>query len=154
MSDNMALSGSKAQIPPADVQTFMKGFIAELVSKGRLAVHPRDLPDRRGFQSVVDLLDEEADRIEATRGDEDYLNLIVSVANRLRPSNTGAYDGFESELRALQLTFTRVPDYSYRDITFTVPEPFARSVIDKLPENLRGLVERAAERFILAQTRR
>lgn len=133
MSEVTALSGNGRDGEGPDIQTFMKAFVAALIARGQNAVRPRALPDRRGFQEVVDLLDKEAERIEASGEDHEALRAIVAVANQLRPSNTGAYDGFETELRALQLTFTRCPNLFYKEITFTVPEPYARSVIAALP---------------------
>lgn len=153
MSEVTALSGKPASDAIPDIRSFMKAFVAALIARGQRAVRPKALPDRKGFQEVVDLLDQEADRIEVSGGDPEVLRSVMSVANHLRSSNTGAYDGFETELRALQLTFTRCPNLFYKEISFTVPEPYARSVVASLPGSVRALVEAAADRFLEAQSR-
>jgi hypothetical protein len=94
-------------------------------------------------------LEKEIDALRS-KGDIDkkWYRTLVSLRNQLRPSISGAFDGFESALRNLQLSFTSCPNPFYEEIAFTVTTPFAEAVVK---DRERHLVEAAAKAFINAR---
>ena len=131
------------------VASFTKGFIAYLIGLGETAIYPKSPRDRRGFQSVVETLESEIERIRSS-GTPDEQNLyrpLVRLRNELQASSTGAFDALETALRNLQLNFTNCPNPFYEEISFTVSAPFAQSILEELPKSHRDLVSRAADRF-------
>ena len=111
MPSDTALSGKKeGQGTVFDTQTFMKGFVAGLVLRERFSVRPYSANDRRGFAQVIRLLDRKIGELDKRGEDPKILRQLVRIANDLRESNTGGYEGFETALRALQLTFASCPN--------------------------------------------
>lgn len=125
---------------------FTKGFIAELVARDRLLIRPNEAADKAGFGRVVDALDRRVDSL-VEAGDMRSAGDLVEIANRLRPSNTGAYEGFESALRAQQLTFARCPNPDYDDIEFPIPKDFALTEVEALASPDRKIVRIAVSSF-------
>lgn len=131
------------------VGTFARGFVARLIASGVSAIQPHASEDRRGFQAVVDYLDEQI-RARRDRPDLDrasYMQL-VRLRNELKASNSGAFDAFETALRDLQLSLTSSPNAFYEEIEFNVSRPYALSLLGELPEFERELVAGAAEVFL------
>lgn len=131
-----------------DTQTFMKGFVAGLVLRDRFSVRPYSPDDRRGFAQVIRLLDQRIGELEKRGEDPKVLRQLVRIANDLRESNTGGYEGFETALRALQLTFASCPNPFYEEITFSVPKPYAKTTVEDLPAVQQRIVNEVAEAFI------
>ena len=119
---------------PLEVRGFIKAFIAALVTRDFVELRPHEPATRRGFGAVVDELDREADRLYGTGGGNAAARRLTRLSNALRASNTGAYDGFESALRQVQLTFTSSPNPDYDEIAFSVPKLYASAVIAQLEE--------------------
>jgi hypothetical protein len=135
------------------VASFTKAFIAHLIEVGETAIYPKSPRDRRGFQSVVDTLEREIDRLKSATSVDDraLYRTLVRLRNGLRASNTGAFDALETALRNVQLNFTNCPNPFYEEIAFTVSPPFAKAVLAELPESHRELAVRAADRFLQAR---
>ncbi|MGI0025608.1 MAG: hypothetical protein ACREA4_10760 [Nitrososphaera sp.] len=144
----------RRQAMEMNVELFMKGFVATLITSGLGSIQPHSNRDRTGFQKVIEFLNGEIEEIKAR--DETgtpWYRQLVRVRNRLLPSNSGAFDSFEKELSDLQLSFTGVPNAFYEDIEFKVSRPFASSFLeDDLNQPMRLLVEKAADEFINARS--
>jgi hypothetical protein len=136
------------EITAMDLHTFTRAFVAGLVARDRLSVRPHSPRDRRGFASVVRLLDRKVEELERNRADPHVIRQLVRIANELRPSNTGGYEGFEAAFRSLQLTFASSPNPFYEEITFSVPKPYAEATVNGLPAFQRQLVNEAANAFV------
>lgn len=135
---------------PFTVMQFTKAFIAELVANDAVSVRPRHPSDRKGFSNVVHVLDQISEDLEAKES-FDLATAMVDIANELRPSNTGAFEGFEAALRAQQLTFARCPNPFYEEIEFPVPKVQAVSIIERLPSFERDVIRRAVTSFLEAK---
>jgi hypothetical protein len=134
-----------------DLHSFTKAWVAGLVTQDVEAVRPHDPRDRRGFESVVELLDRKVEALTRQGSPAEVILPLLKVANELRPSNTGAYEGFEAALRALQLTFTSSPNPWYDDIEFPVSQVQACSFMRLIPEAQRRLALEAANAFVSAR---
>jgi hypothetical protein len=139
---------SIADLKSIDLHSFTKTWVAELVSKNVEAIKPHDPKDRRGFAAVLNTLDRCIDRFKQQAFPYDALLPLLQVANELRPSNTGAFEGFETALRSLQLTFTSSPNPWYDDIAFPVSQVQANSFLTLIPALQREIAEEAANAFI------
>jgi hypothetical protein len=131
-----------------DIHDFMKGFVAGLVLKNRLSLRPQSPSDRRGFAKVVRKLDQKIDEFEHEKKNPELVDQLVQIANELRSSNTGGYEGFETALRSLQLTFASCPNPFYEEIAFSVPIPYAESTVESLPAPQRDLVKELVAEFL------
>jgi hypothetical protein len=145
-----ATSGKVNDAQPMDVRVFTKAFIAALVDRGLVEIRPHEETTRRGFAAVINSLDTQADTLFEQRSDVDVGRQIMRVSNALRASNTGAFDGFESALRQVQLTFTSSPNPDYDEIAFSVPRVYARAVIAGLAPVHRAVIETVVRNFIAA----
>jgi hypothetical protein len=111
-------------------------------------VRPDDLHTRRGFAQVVRVLDDAKVALKSKGADSDFVRRVGRLANELRPGNTGAFDGFETALRQVQLTFTSSPNPDYDDIVFSVSKAYAESAVAELPPDQRQIVQEAIKVFI------
>jgi hypothetical protein len=148
MPANTAPSGNSEQGPLFDTHAFIKAFVAGLVLRDRRSIRPYGAGDRRGFAQVIRLLDMKIDELEQDGADITIIRQLVRIANDLRASNTGGYEGFETALRGLQLTFASCPNPFYEEIAFSVPRPYAETTVDSLPPVQRDLVKEVAEAFL------
>lgn len=131
---------------------FAEGFVAKLVAHGQTAIHPKAPEDRIGLKEVVQILEKEINALAASSGtDRAWYRALVTLRNELSPSMSGAYDGFESALRNLQLSFTSSPNPFYEEIAFNITKPFAEAVVSEFTPRQRELIARAAEAFIAAR---
>ena len=144
----MALDGSDGRPESLDVRSFTKAFVAGLVTHDMFEVRPGDLETRRGFAGVVRVLDEQKRALQERGGPKELVRSLARVANELRPSNTGAFDGFEAALRQAQLTFTTSPNPDYDDIVFSVPKAYAEATVGELPSEQKEIVNRAVDVFV------
>lgn len=96
---------------------------------------------------MVALLDKEVQTLRNANGDRQAIRELARIANALRPSNSGAYDGFEAALRSIQLTLAECPNPFYEHITFPIPEDYAKATLDGLAEPYRHVVTEAAKAF-------
>lgn len=133
-----------------DTHIFMKAFVAGLVLRNRSSVRPSSPSDRRGFAEVIRILEQRIDELEKGGEDRRAIREFVRIANDLRASNTGGYEGFESALRGLQLTFASCPNPFYEEISFSVPKPYAESTVNSLPNVQHKLVNDVAQAFVEA----
>jgi len=157
-SDTIRGGGPVAQLEieslrDIDLHSFTKAWVAGLVSSEVDAIRPHDPRDRRGFASVVEFLDRKVGLLVEQGAPADAVLPLLQVANELRPSNTGGYEGFEAALRALQLTFTSSPNPWYDDIEFPVSQTQARSFMKLIPGPQRRLALEAVEAFMKASER-
>jgi hypothetical protein len=144
-----ASSGNEAgQGGVFDTSTFMKGFVARLVLRNRASVRPSSPNDRRGFAEAVRLLDQKIEELEKGGAEPKIIRQLVRIANDLRASNSGGYEGFEAALRGLQLTFASCPNPFYEEIAFSVARPYAEATVENLPAVQRKIVNDAAEAFL------
>jgi len=134
-----------------DLQSFTKALVAKLVSLNVEAVYPHNPKDRKGFAGVVRMLDAEVKKLLREKASSDEVLAIARIANELRASNTGSYEGFEAALRSLQLTFTASPNPFYDDIAFPVSKSQAQSFTNAIPDFQRSLATSAAKAFIAAR---
>jgi|HubBroStandDraft_6_1064221.scaffolds.fasta_scaffold343550_1 hypothetical protein len=146
-----ALSGKLA--PNFDTHAFIKAFVAGLVLRDRLSISPYGANDRRGFANVVRLLDKKIDELEKKGEDAKAVRQLVRIANDLRVSNSGGYEGFETALRGLQLTFANCPNPFYEEIAFAVPRPYAKTTVENLPPTHQTLIKEVAEAFLQEASR-
>jgi hypothetical protein len=142
----LVLSGKG--VDALDLKTFTKAFVASLVARDLLELRPGDQSTRRGFAGVVKVLDERRRALQDEGGPKDLLRGLTKVANELRPSNTGAFDGFEAALRQAQLTFTTSPNPDYDDIVFSVPKAYAEATVGALPPEQRSIINQAVDAFV------
>ncbi len=145
MSFAMELPGNSTAF---DLRTFTKAFVAGLVMKDMYEVRPDDIHTRRGFGSVVRVLDEARASLEASGADRNLVRMVGRLANELRPSNTGAFDGFEAALRQIQLTFTSSPNPEYDDIVFSVSRTYAEAAVAELPSDQQQIINDAVNKFV------
>lgn len=133
---------------------FAQGFVAKLVESGETAIHPKAPEDRAALRRVIDTLENELRSVRPSKSPEEteWYRMLVVLRNELKPSNSGAFDSFETALRNLQLSFTSCPNPFYEEIAFSVTKPYASAVISEFPERARQLIERAASAFV--ETRR
>ena len=126
----------------------MEALVASLVVKRLSAIRPNDPNVRRGFSKILQTVEDAAEAVRNDPAETPRLRQLVRLRNELRPSSSGSYEGFESALRALQLTFTSVPNPFYTEIAFTVPPAYAAATLKRTPEFERELAERAADAFV------
>lgn len=133
---------------------FAQGFVAKLVEAGETAIHPKAPEDRIALRRVISTLEDELHTANSNRTDDGtkWYQMLVVLRNELKPSNSGAFDSFETALRNLQLSFTSCPNPFYEEIAFSVTKPYASAVLKEYPDRERELIERAARAFI--ETRR
>ncbi|MGA7453187.1 MAG: hypothetical protein WBW73_18555 [Rhodoplanes sp.] len=145
VSNSSAVSEALTEI---DLLSFTKAWVASLVMRDIEAIRPHDPRDRRGFKRVVEVLDDEVNELISENAAARIILPLLTVANELRPSNTGAFEGFEAALRSLQLTFTSSSNPWYDDIEFPVSRTQAESFVSLLPDRQRELATAAAEAFV------
>lgn len=145
LSNAFELSGS---VTAFDLRTFTKAFVACLVMRDLYEVRPDDAHTRRGFERVVRVLDDAKSALKASGADSDLVRQVGRLANELRQSNTGAFDGFETALRQVQLTFTSSPNPDYDDIVFSVSKAYAEAAVAELPSDQQQIVKKAVSVFI------
>jgi hypothetical protein len=131
-----------------DLRTFTKAFVASLVVRDMYEVRPDDIHTRRGFDRVVRVLDEAKTALKAKGADRDFVRRVGRLANELRASNTGAFDGFETALRQVQLTFTSSPNPDYDDIVFSVSKSYAEAALADLTTDQHQIVDDAVKVFV------
>jgi hypothetical protein len=136
-----------------DLHSFTKAWVAELVDKNVDGVRPNDPVDRRAFAAVLASLDRHIEELSKGSVPSEAILPLLKVANELRPSNTGSYEGFETALRSLQLTFTSSPNPWYDSIAFPVSQVQARSFLSLVPAVLRDIASDAADAFIASRER-
>lgn len=134
-----------------DLHSFTKTLVAGLVELNVTAVHPHSVVDRRAFHEVVRLLDRRVKTLIKDRNPRQMVLSVAKIANELRPSNTGSFEGFEAALRSLQLTFTASPNPFYDDITFPVSKTQAQSFLANSNPVQRQLALDAAKVFAAAR---
>lgn len=127
---------------------FLKAFISTLVLEGRRSIRPREKYVRRGFQRVVEMLDERARSLLAQSAPSAEVRPWIDTRNRLRLSPTGGVENWESALRAAQLTFTKVGNPYYELVSFDLDEARAESELEQLSPEQRDFVDRAAKSFL------
>lgn len=132
-----------------DIEAFTLGFIATLIDRDISAIQPLSPEDRRGFHMVVQMLDQEVQQMRGQGDcDQDWYREIVRLRNGLKPSNSGAFDNFETALRDLQLSVTSAPNVFYEYITFSVSKPYAQSIIGDMPQTQQDIILKAANAFL------
>jgi len=132
---------------------FAQGFVAKLVEFGETAIHPKAPEDRIALRRVIDALEHELRNIHRDGSPEEaeWYRILVVLRNELKPSNSGAFDSFETALRNLQLSFTSCPNPFYEEIAFSVTKRYASAVFNEYPDRERHLIERAARAFVEAR---
>lgn len=138
------MDGSVATL---EVRDFTRGFVAALVMAGESSLQPMNPSHRRGLYRVYEYLDEQATRASADNM-RDQFKALVRIRNRIAPGPTGAFDQFQTDLRDLQLSLTESPNPSYEDISFSLSQPFARSLLGRLGASNARIVEVAVEKFL------
>ena len=134
-----------------DLHSFTKALVANLVDQNVRAVSPHDMNDRRGFAGVVRALDNKVKALQREGAAARDVLAVAKIANELRGSSTGNYEGFEAALRSLQLTFTASPNPFYDDIAFPVSQVQARSFTESISSFQRDLAASAAKAFVKAR---
>jgi len=139
---------SETEAEHIDVQSFTKALVAGLVQLNVGAVSPHDIRDRRGFEKIVRVLDRAVQRLRREGVSSKMLLSVARLANELRASDVGTYEGFEAALRSLQLTFTSSPNPFYDDIDFPVSKTQAKSYVENIPTFQKDLALSAAKAFV------
>ena len=140
-----AAAAARAAFSP---DKFLKAFIATLVLAGHRSIPPRDRAVRKGFQRVVELLDEQTRSILAQKVSILEAAPWINTSNRLRLSPTGGVENWESALRSAQFTFTKVGNPYYELISFDIDKARAESELEHMSEADRDFVARAARSFL------
>jgi hypothetical protein len=153
MAEQLVNDHGVGSLKDIDLHSFTKAWVAELVEKNVDGVRPHDPVDRRAFAAVLQSLDNHIDELSKKDVPTEDILPLLQVANELRPSNTGSYEGFETALRALQLTFTSSPNPWYDSIAFPVSQVQARSFLNLVPAVLREIASDAAKAFITSRER-
>ena len=135
---------------------FVRALVSALRLDGVTVLQPKSAADRRGFRAVVRAIAQQAESLR--RGAEQdgaarqRYREIVRLRNRLRPSNSGAFDAIEALLRDLQTSLLLHPNYEYERMPIDFDKAYARSLLSDLDDESQALVRRAAEDFRLART--
>lgn len=125
---------------------FCSALICQLVSAGTDVIHPRHAGDIRGFHAILKSLDS---FLDSPGEDTDQWRQLLRIRNRISPGNTGAFDRFEDIFRDLQTSLVWLPCYG--GFVFSVPEPFAKSLIEELAPFDRQVIEASATAFLNSQ---
>jgi hypothetical protein len=137
-----------------DLHSFTKSWVAGLVTNHVDRIRPHDPFMREAFKAVLEALDRRVDRLSEQKVPSEAILPLLQVANELRPSNTGAFEGFETALRSLQLTFTSSPNPWYDNIEFPVSQIQAESFLSSIPDVQREIALEAASAFAASINRR
>ena len=143
----MIANTQQADLAALDLQSFAKAWVAQLIERGVDGVRPHEPGNRKGFDRVVAVLDESIEDFVADGYSKSAILPLLQIANELRPSPAGDYEGFELALRSLQLTFTASPNPWYDYISFPISKTHAESFVERLPDIVRGISGKAAEAF-------
>lgn len=136
MAQNGTSKSASAALSEIDLHSFTKASVASLVARDIEAIRPHDPRDRRGFKRVVELLDSKVKALLEQNAAAEAVLPLLTVANELRPGNTGAFE------------FTSSPNPWYDDIEFPVSQTQAESFMSLLPHPQRQLAIAAADAFI------
>jgi hypothetical protein len=143
-----ALSGTPEAYSGLSLLGFTKAFVAELVVNKVHAIIPRREDARKGFERVVDLLDDRLNKLDEQGAPWEAVLPLANVANQLRTSSNGGVEGWERALHLAQLTFTSVPNPDYDVVELAIDSPSAETEVEQLSEYDQILVREAAKRFI------
>lgn len=130
-----------------EVHEFVQGFIAALVTKGMLEIRPETTRTRAGFRKTIEFLDHTTKALKEAKADPRTVRALSHIANELRSNGTGSFDGFEQALRREQLTLTRCPNPTYRQISFAIDDRYASWLINDLSDFKKAIVEGAVAQF-------
>lgn len=128
--------------------SFVRDFIAKLVSEGYRSLPPRDPHVGRGLRRVVEMLDEEVSRILEQGNAIGTVRPWIETGNRLRLSPTGGVENWEHALRAAQPATTSTGSPDRELLTFGIDEERARSELDHLDPVYREFLNSVAAEFI------
>lgn len=132
-----------------EVGSFARGFVAKLIASGVSSIRPNAPADRRGFQAIIDMLNEDIASLRRTEAaDRSVYIALVRLRNSLQASNTGSFDAFETALRNLQLSLTSSPNPFYDEIAFDVSRPYAQAIFNELSPDQQRIVDKAVNAFI------
>lgn len=123
----------------------VEAFSAKLVERGRSVIQLDDEKARSALFRVYQQLQKEA---AIASEDKAWNRVVVATRNLFAPSSIGAFDDFESVMRAKQIYMTDHPNPYYTYISIKIPIEFARVIIGRLPKNAQQLVDRMAETFL------
>ena len=137
-----------------DLHSFTKSWVAGLVRNHIDRIRLHDPLMREAFKAVLDALDRRVEELSEQCLPSEAILPLLQVANELRPSNTGAFEGFETALRSLQLTFTSSPNPWYDNIEFPVSPTQAESFLRSIPEVQREIALEAAQAFSVSMDRK
>lgn len=132
--------------------TFTKAFIAQLVLSDFKSLCIDDWSSLQGFRSAVEFLDCCVERLNCSSTSDQYplFCFLVHIANELRPSSTGAFDGFKHALVCQQLTFCNlsVDDRNHRTLGFDISKSYAREEIVRLTKPVQLIIEQFTQAFV------
>ena len=137
-----------AGIVSFEARDFARGFVAALIELGNSSLQPKNPDHRLGLYRVWEYLEECADNARGDEVSRAWYKSLVRIRNRVSPGSTGSFDQFQTDLRDLQLSLTESPNPSYEEISFSVSEPFAKSLLGHLEPNESELVRSAARLFL------
>jgi hypothetical protein len=124
-------------------EAFCAALVSALVSEGITSIRPRSTIARRGFRAILRYLDK---TIEEERN-QDRLYQLLKIRTSLAPSLGGAYDSFETYLRALQTSMVSSPNPALADLKFNVSPSYAQSSLSNLDSEWASLIKSAAVEF-------
>ncbi|TNM60543.1 hypothetical protein [Aliirhizobium smilacinae] len=137
-----------AGIVSFEARDFARGFIAALIEMGNSSLQPKNPEHRLGLYRVWKYLEERADEARKNETSRDWYKSLVRIRNRVSPGSTGSFDQFQTDLRDLQLSLTESPNPSYEEISFSVSQPFAKSLLGHFGHHESELVRNAARLFL------
>lgn len=130
-----------------EARDFARGFVAGLVMEGASSIQPMNPAHRHGMYRVYQYIEDEVAKAESG-GLRDRFKALVRIRNRIEPGQTGAFDQFQTDLRDLQLSLTESPNPSYEDISFSLSQPFAQSLLQQLGDANISLIRGAVKCFL------
>jgi len=127
-------------------EAFCAAFVSALVSNGITSIRPRSDSARRGFQAVLDRLDEDISAA-AQEDNREAMYSLLKIRTDLAPSSNGEFDNFESCLRSLQTSMVSSPNPAFADLRFNVSRSYAESSLEFLDRSWAELAKAAASDF-------
>lgn len=131
------------------LDSFIEGFAAQLVKKGQHLVRMNDPKVRDGLDRVYRFLVDYAERPSQV-ADKDWRRSIITIRNTFRPSPIGAFDRFETVMRAKQIYLTDHPNPFYQDIVIKLPRAAAVEIIEDLDGPSSDLVTTSVDKYLSA----
>lgn len=129
----------------ATTDQLIEAFSAQLVERGHNVIQLEENDVRTALFSIYEKL---GDEILSNAGDKSWKRTLVKFRNLFEPSQVGSFDDFETMMRSKQTYMTNHPNPYYQYISIQIPSPVASSILDRLDQKTKGLVDKLATVFL------